>query len=199
MANPADKLIAAAARAGLKPLGLVRKGRTRSWIDDHGWWLLNVEFQPSGHGVGCYINVGVHHLWVPRNHLCFEQMERPLGGSSFVSFNGDEAAFTASLEAAVATTTDAVIRRRSQHGEGRDALQRLAADADDLHAGIAATLLGDATTARTRLTGQIHPTDRGIADAYLGLDTDQARVRASADVANGRAMLRLAESRTTHW
>jgi hypothetical protein len=199
VADPADKLIAAAARAGLEPLGLVRKRRTRSWIDDHGWWLLNVEFQPTSHAVGCYINVGAQHLWAPRTHLCFEQMERPLGGSSFVSFNGDEAEFAASLAGAVATTADAVIRRRSDHGEGRDALQRLSAGADDLHAGIAATLLGDTSSARTRLTGQIHPTDRGIADAYLGLDTDQARVRASADVANGRAMLGLAESRSTHW
>lgn len=199
MANPADKLIAAAARAGLEPLGLVRKGRSRSWIDDHGWWLLNVEFQPSNHAVGCYINVGAQHLWAPRNHLCFEQMERPLGGSSFVSLNGDEAEFATSIALAVGTTAEAVIRRRSQHGEGRDALRRLAAGADDLHAGIAAALLGGTSAARTRLLGQIHPSDRSIADAHLGLDADQARVRASADVANGRAMLGLAADQSAHW
>ena len=199
MASTADKLIAAAAKAGLGPLGLARKGRTRSWIDDHGWWLLNVEFQPSSHALGCYINVGAQHLWAPRNHLCFEQMERPLGGSSFVSFNGDEAEFATSLGHAVATTADVVIRRRSQHGEGREALRRLAAGAEDLHAGIASTLLGETSTARTRLLGQIHPSDRSIADAYLGLDADQGRERAEADVANGRALLGLATDRPTHW
>lgn len=199
MSNPADKLIAAAAKFGLGSLGLVRKGRSRSWIDDHGWWLLNVEFQPSNHGAGCYVNVGAQHLWVPRNHLCFEQMERPLGGSSFVNFTGDEAEFATSLAHAVATTADAVIRRRSQHGEGREALQRLAEGMDDLHAGIAATLLGETSTARTRLLGQIHPSDRGIADAYLGLDREQARARASADVSNGRTMLGLAANQSAHW
>jgi hypothetical protein len=25
----------------------VQKGRSRIWLDDHGWWIAVVEFQPS--------------------------------------------------------------------------------------------------------------------------------------------------------
>jgi hypothetical protein len=53
----------ASAREVLKPMGVVQKGRSRLWIDDHGWWLVNVNFQPSGFSKGSYLNVGVQWLW----------------------------------------------------------------------------------------------------------------------------------------
>ena len=62
-ASAHNALIAAGARRHLGPLGLTRKGRSRHWIDDHGWWLVNVEFQPSGFGKGSYLNVGAQFLW----------------------------------------------------------------------------------------------------------------------------------------
>ncbi len=51
------------ARTTLKPLGVVQQGRSRTWVDDHGWWIVNVEFQPSGFSAGSYLNVGVQWLW----------------------------------------------------------------------------------------------------------------------------------------
>ena len=42
-----NKIIASAAKSALKPLGLKRVGRSRTWYDDHGWWAVVVEFQPS--------------------------------------------------------------------------------------------------------------------------------------------------------
>lgn len=54
--------ITAQARHVLKPLGLVRQGTSRVWIDDLGWWTIQVEFQPSSRSKGSYLNVGVNWL-----------------------------------------------------------------------------------------------------------------------------------------
>lgn len=55
--------ITAEARQVLKPLGLVRQGNSRVWIDDHGWWTIQVEFQPSAWSKGSYLNVGINWLF----------------------------------------------------------------------------------------------------------------------------------------
>src|SRR5689334_1392764 len=57
--------IAAAAKAVLAPMGFRRKGRSRIWLDDHGWWVGVVEFQPSGWSRGSYLNVAASYLWKP--------------------------------------------------------------------------------------------------------------------------------------
>src|SRR5256885_11111558 len=59
-ADPHSKLITAAAREILRPLGLFQKGRSRVWLDDQGWWLGVVEFQPSDWSKGSYLNVGAN-------------------------------------------------------------------------------------------------------------------------------------------
>jgi hypothetical protein len=65
MAAPslATRLVIRAARQALQPMWLRQKGRSRTWLDDHGWWLTVVEFQPSGFDHGTYLNVGVNWLW----------------------------------------------------------------------------------------------------------------------------------------
>lgn len=79
-----DRVIAAAAKAALAPLGLTRKGRSRTWLDDHGWWLGIVEFQPSSWARGTYLNVGLMFLWRPIDHLAFEIGYRVEGFSDAV-------------------------------------------------------------------------------------------------------------------
>jgi hypothetical protein len=61
---PADHnaVITAEARHVLEPLGLVRQGKSRVWIDDHGWWTIQVEFQPSAWSKSSYLNVGINWL-----------------------------------------------------------------------------------------------------------------------------------------
>lgn len=59
MSNNHNRVINAEAWRLLKPFGLTRKGRSRVWLDDHGWWLIQVEFQPSSWSKGSYLNVGV--------------------------------------------------------------------------------------------------------------------------------------------
>lgn len=62
MPGPHDKIIAEAAKAALRSLGFQRKGRSRTWLADHGWWLTIVEFQPSAWSKGSYLNVAAHWL-----------------------------------------------------------------------------------------------------------------------------------------
>ncbi|MFF1449667.1 hypothetical protein ACFVYF_16180 [Streptomyces sp. NPDC058274] len=62
------RIITSAAREPLKPLGLAQRGRSRLWIDDHGWWLGVVEFTlPRTSGSGLY--VGAMRLWRYVVHL----------------------------------------------------------------------------------------------------------------------------------
>lgn len=67
-----DKLIADAAKKALEPLGLRRKGRSRLWLGDRGWWLAVVEFQPSGFNKGSYLNVAAHWLWSGQSQISFD-------------------------------------------------------------------------------------------------------------------------------
>ncbi len=56
-------IIAAAAKAALAPLGCFRRGHSRTWQDDHRYWAVEVEFQPSGWSKGSYLNIHVAWLW----------------------------------------------------------------------------------------------------------------------------------------
>ena len=66
------KLLLSAARDALAPLGLVRLGRSRLWVDDRGWWTVVVEFQPSGFAKGSFLNVGVMWLWYAKDYWSFD-------------------------------------------------------------------------------------------------------------------------------
>lgn len=55
--NEHGKLIAAAAKAALLPLGFRRKGQSRCWFSDERFWFIFIEFQPSAWSKGTYLNV----------------------------------------------------------------------------------------------------------------------------------------------
>jgi hypothetical protein len=57
------QLIATAARAALSPIGCQRVGRSRRWISDQRFWIISVEFQPSGWSKGTYLNIAAKWLW----------------------------------------------------------------------------------------------------------------------------------------
>lgn len=86
MPSPHDKLIANAAKEVLAPLGFRRKGLSRIWIEDHGWWLTVVEFQPSGWAKGSFLNVAAHWLWIEKDHLSFDFGDRV---EPFVEYTSD--------------------------------------------------------------------------------------------------------------
>jgi hypothetical protein len=76
-------LITRSARSILRPMGLTQKGRSRTWLDDHGWWLCVVEFQPSGWSRGSYLNVGCCWLWQVKDYLSFDEGSRVEGFTGF--------------------------------------------------------------------------------------------------------------------
>jgi hypothetical protein len=57
------RLIVAAAKAALLPIGCQRKGQSRVWYSDQRYWVIAVEFQPSGWSKGSYLNMFVAWLW----------------------------------------------------------------------------------------------------------------------------------------
>jgi hypothetical protein len=86
MINRHDKLIAGAAKKILAPLGFSRKGRSRVWLWDHGWWVTVVEFQPSGWAKGSGLNVAAHWLWIEQDHLSFDYFKR---SEPFIEYSSD--------------------------------------------------------------------------------------------------------------
>jgi hypothetical protein len=86
--NEHGRIIASQAKAILQPQGFQRKGQSRIWIADRGFWLSVVEFQPSAWAKGSYLNVAVHWLWgQPPHVLSFDRVERI---DSFIEFESAE-------------------------------------------------------------------------------------------------------------
>lgn len=84
---PHNKIINKVARDTLKPIGVKRKGQSRVWLDDNGWWVTVIEFQPSAWSKGTYLNVGVNFQWYPKERLSFDIGYREAG---FVEYESDE-------------------------------------------------------------------------------------------------------------
>lgn len=109
-AHPANAILARTAREVLKPMGLVQKGRSRIWLDDRGWWVIVVEFQPSGFGVASYLNVGVCWLWdLATDYWHFDLGNRVLGAGA--NFEDEEQWRTAS-ESLTERAAEEVLRLR---------------------------------------------------------------------------------------
>lgn len=62
--NEHGRIIAAAAKATLLPIGCRRIGQSRCWISDQRYWIIFIEFQPSAWAKGSYLNVTPHWLWL---------------------------------------------------------------------------------------------------------------------------------------
>ena len=109
MATPIhSKLINRAAREILKPVGLVRKGQSRVWLDDNGWWLTMIEFQPSSWSKGTYLNVGISWLWYPKEFMSFDIGYRE---NSFIEFKDEDSFFPEAIALAEKAKVKALAHR----------------------------------------------------------------------------------------
>ena len=143
-----------AGRDVLAPLGLVQKGRSRTWLDDRLWHVIVVDFQHSSWGKGSYLNVGVMWLWWSKDYISFDY--GLVGPQQWESAESpDFAAKARSLAAVAAKRVEAL---REEVGTLRAASRALTKDPapgwPHLHAGIAAGLVGDNKTA-ARLLGDL--------------------------------------------
>lgn len=86
--NEHGRILAVAAKRHLAPVGGRRKGQSRVWLIDHGYWLVQIEFQPSGWSKGSYLNVGAHWLWRSEpGPISFDHNDRV---EDFISFENSE-------------------------------------------------------------------------------------------------------------
>lgn len=143
------RLIAAAAKAALLPLGCQRIGRSRSWISDQRFWLIVIEFQPSSWENGSYLNVGAMWLWRARKGHAFNAGYRI---ANFVPFYNSEQFCSAAAELAGQAARE-VQRLRGQFQSLRDIYHYLIENTSEknrqiFHAAIAAGLVGEVDTAR---------------------------------------------------
>jgi hypothetical protein len=178
-----NRVLTLAAREGLRPLGLTQKGRSRLWFDDHGWWLILVEFQPSAWSKGSYLNVGFQHLWRVTEHFSFGGHERLLvDGEQFLSLDETHPeSFQAGATRLVDEAQKAVEQRRQDHRDGTEAVERIAEGEtvsifESFDAGISLGLLGDAQGADRRF-GQVLEGEPTF--AWLAALQEQARAIAS--------------------
>ncbi|MFE1437485.1 hypothetical protein [Streptomyces sp. NPDC058739] len=189
--SPASRLIGTAAGARLRPLGLRRQGRSRTWLDDQGWWLGVVEFSAPKSGQGSGLQAGVTWLWQDMGHFSFNVQSLPVASQGFRN------------EAQFASVADDLAERAAVKAQMfRRRFPDLAATARDLtsqrvdrgwsweawDAGVAAALVGDVSVARDRLTTVLdeEPVVRWMSDAQqttrelLDLVDDRDAVRSWA-------------------
>lgn len=105
-----EAIIRAAAKTHLTPLGFRQKGRSRTWLRDHGWWLAVVEFQPSSWSKGSYLNVACMWLWHPQDHLSFHVCERLGRHAEFL----DEASFGAAADGLARLAAEGTLKNAQQ-------------------------------------------------------------------------------------
>ncbi|MYT68303.1 MULTISPECIES: hypothetical protein [unclassified Streptomyces] len=148
--SPVLRIITQVARESLKPLGLAQRGRSRLWMDDHGWWLGVVEFTPSRiAGSGLY--VGAMWLWHDVDHLAFHVDAVRVGSELFRSEDqftplalelGREAAANVTVLREKFPDLSEVVRYLMSRPVRRGSFW------DNFDPGIAAALAGDTVTAR---------------------------------------------------
>lgn len=151
-----NKIIAAVAKKALTPLGLRRDGRSRVWYDDHGWWAIVVEFQPSSWSRGSYLNVGLSWMLYEQSHWAFdigcrEEAFRPAK---------QEEQFEAAMESIAAQASRSVLKYREQFASLPQMYSYYRGLKDrrgwpDYYAGVLGGLLGDRSSAEQHFSAVI--------------------------------------------
>lgn len=201
-----DKIIASAAKVTLQPLGFRRKGQSRLWLADHGWWLAVVEFQPGGFQKGSYLNVAAHWLWSENGYISFDFGSGAEWGSRVAGFEEYESddqfrsaavrlADTAALEAEHLARRFPSIEAAAELLSGRES--RLSSihtgSWSTYHAGVAAGLAGRGTDAGAMLSSVTDERVKGAAERFIEVLGDSAQFKAlgSSLVALQRQALRM--------
>jgi len=145
------KLIVKIANATLVPQGLVQKGKSRTFLDDRGWFTTVVEFQPHKSKHGAYLNVGANFHWFAKDHFSFDMGYRVTEFAEFAT----ERQFVVNAQALVDTAWARCLELRGALAglaEARSAIVPFAFSSDTLwgnyHRGVVSGLCGDGAAAR---------------------------------------------------
>ncbi len=94
-----DKIINMAAKKVLNSHGLFRKGTSRTWLDDNGYFMIFVVFDASNWSQGSYLGVGIDFLWEKWEGLndtfAYDYGSR---GNEFCKYTGNDIAFQTKME-----------------------------------------------------------------------------------------------------
>lgn len=187
-----DRIIADAAKTALGPFGFKRKGRSRTWLADHGWWLMVVEFQPSAWSKGSYLNVAAHWLWSVTGTISFDFGGRIAEHIQYLT----DVQFTAAASQLAESAANEVQRLAEKFDTLGDAAEILLEDAQNkngqthihpgwsaYNAGVAAALVGRAEEAKKMFIGIVGspPTPGSVlhpaAERMMQLLTDPTKLR----------------------
>lgn len=98
-----NSIIKQVANSILCPKGFFQMGKSRTWLYDCGYCVVQIEFQPSSFSKGTYCNVGIAFLFEYFDELnktlAFDFGTRRIssGKSEFIEYTGDDKAFEAQL------------------------------------------------------------------------------------------------------
>lgn len=121
-----NKIINDVAKKVLSPAGLFREGRSRCWIDDNEWFMIQVEFQPSSYEKGSYLNVGIAFLWESteelNQHLAFEYGGRVIvgKGTQFAEYRPKLKNCDSIFEKEIEQFADAALQKIMEYRKFRD-------------------------------------------------------------------------------
>ncbi len=174
--NEHGKLIAAAAKAALLPLGCVRKGQSRCWFSDERYWYIFIEFQPSSWSRGTYFNV--FPVWLFLRPWPGEPIHRV---GDYIHFESVEQ-FRPLIEEGAKLVAAEVIALRTKFATLLDIHRffagKLSWSGNIYRAAITAGLVGDFALA-SQLFGRVKALDPGL---YLGkIQADCAALDALLD------------------
>jgi len=174
--------LAKAAKKHLGPIGMKRKGQSRLWFKDNGWWLGVVEFQPSSWNKGSYLNVAAMWLWNAKDYWSFDEGGRV---ERFHEFK-DADQFADVADALAMRARDEVLALSQRFPSLAIVAAHLARNSDEnpwhsYHGAMAALAIGDVEHAQKRLRALLAFKDQAPFMVAL-----KARVRSfSEQVASG--------------
>lgn len=96
-----DKLINAAAKKVLSPQGLFRRGTSRTWVDDNGYFVIFVSFGASNWSQSARLGVGIDFLWKYDSGGPGASFSYSYGHNSiedFFEYDGNDEIFQAEME-----------------------------------------------------------------------------------------------------
>src|SRR5262245_60765935 len=166
-------------------MGLTKRGRSRTWIDDHGWWLGEVTFDSSSYSKGSYLMVGAMWLWDDDHPYFHFATGGRIGG--FVEFESEEQ-FAPEARRLAELAAREVKRNRELFPNVRTVAEFLEAredggnpHTDALLAGVAWGLLGEMDAARETFARSHQIIEDywrgGVAEVASRSDAERARAR----------------------
>lgn len=116
-----SKIINKVASKIFKEYGIVRKGQSRTWLDDQYWFTTIIEFQPFKDRQGTCLNVGINFHWYEKAYFSFDIGSRE---SNFIDFS-NEKQFRSEMELLTKKALKQIIELRNKMTDLKVAQQNI--------------------------------------------------------------------------